>query len=57
MDLVNRDDLEAAMDVLAQRLVAIQKKSSGTDWAKAEQLELTVHGVSTMPSGMLKLTQ
>ena len=57
MDLINSKDLAMAMDVLGQRLVAIQKKSSGTDWKKEEQVELAMSGASQLPAGMLKLTQ
>ena len=57
MDLIQSKDLEAAMDVIAQRLVAIQKKAQGTDWKKAENLELASHGVGCIPGGMLRLTQ
>ena len=57
MDLIQQEDLESAMDVIAQRLVAIQKKAQGTDWKKAENLELASHGMSSLPGGMLRLTQ
>ena len=33
-------------------LRALQKKSSGTDWAKAEQPDLAVHSVSALPNGV-----
>ena len=57
MDLINSKDLAMALDVLGQRLVAIQKKSTGTDWKKAEQVELATSGTSQLPAGMLRLTK
>ena len=42
MDLINPRTLEEAMDVLAQRIVAIQQaKKKGGSWEKAESIELT----------------
>ena len=42
IDAVNRNDLAEALDLLVQRLLAIQmaKKDGGGGWAKAEALEL-----------------
>jgi hypothetical protein len=59
MDYINSRDLGTAMDIIAQRVVAIQKaKSTGSDWKKAEALELvTQSGNSALPSGMLRLVQ
>ena len=58
MDMINVGDLETAMDVIAQRIMAIQKaKSAGSDWKKAEALELVVGNSFGLPGGMLRLTQ
>ena len=39
MELVNGDQLEEAMDVMAQRILSIQKaKSQGGSWEKARNL-------------------
>ncbi len=58
MDLVNTDDLAAAMDVLAQRIIAVQRaKSKGGNWDKAENVELLAGvGSGAAASGLLKLT-
>ena len=58
MDMINVGDLETAMDVIAQRIMAIQKaKSAGSNWKKAEALELVVGNSFGLPGGMLRLTQ
>ena len=58
MDSVNRDELATAMDIIAQRILAIQAaKRQGGSWEKAELMELTPASSSGMaPSGMLALT-
>ena len=57
MDLVNDRQLEAAMDVLSQRISALQAtKGKGGSWEKASRIELTVApGSGAQPSGLLKL--
>ena len=59
MDSINAGQLAAAMDVLSQRIVAIQlAKASGGSWEKAARVELTVPGgASTASAGLLRLTQ
>ena len=58
MDAVNGRMLAEAMDILSQRIVAIQRaKTSGSSWAKAENLELVISGAGAgATAGMLKLT-
>ena len=59
MDAINTKDLEIAMDILAQRVVAVQQaKSKGGTWEKAEKLELTGGASSggTATGGMLRLS-
>ena len=58
MDLINGQDLATAMDVLAQRIIAIQRaKSKGGSWEKAEAAELlTGTGGGVAAGGLLKLT-
>ena len=58
MDLVNNQDLSAAMDVMAQRIIAIQRaKTKGGSWEKAEAVELlSGPGSSPAASGLLRLT-
>eukprot|EP00972_Heterocapsa_arctica_P014886 2192539-Heterocapsa_arctica.AAC.1 len=59
MDSINTKQLSTAMDVLAQRIQAIQTaKTKGGSWQKAAKIELvTQHGSSVGSSGMLRLTQ
>jgi hypothetical protein len=58
MDLINLKDLEVAMDVLSQRILAIQRaKAKGGSWEKGEMIELTPGGGGCMAAGLLKLTQ
>ncbi len=57
MDHVNRDELAQAMDVLAQRVIAIQTKRKGGSWEKAEALELIPSGSALATRSMLALTQ
>ena len=58
MDHINANDLATAMDILSQRISAVQRaKTAGGDWKKAEALEL-VMGIGSMArGGMLKLGQ
>ena len=59
MDSINAGNLATAMDVLSQRIVAIQlARGSGGSWEKASRVELTIPGSSTAASaGLLRLTQ
>ena len=59
MDNINARKLEAAMDVLSQRIAAVQAaKSKGGSWEKAAKMELTLPpGAPTTSSGLLRLTQ
>ena len=58
MDLIKTKDLASCMDVLAQRILSIQRaKAQGGSWEKGEQIELTfTPGQSSAPSGLLKLS-
>jgi hypothetical protein len=57
-DHINADDLATAMDILSQRISAVQRaKTAGGDWKKAEALELVMGTGSMAPGGMLKLGQ
>ena len=58
MDLVSAADLATAMDVLAQRIIAIQRaKTKGGSWPKAEAVGLlTGTGGGVAAGGLLKLT-
>ena len=58
MDLINAQDLATAMDVLAQRIIAIQRaKAKGGSWEKAEAAELLAGtGGGVAAGGLLKLT-
>ena len=58
IDLINARDLATAMDVLAQRIIAIQRaKTKGGSWEKAETVELlTGTGGGVAAGGLLKLT-
>ena len=57
MDMINRRELSQAMDVLAQRVVSIQRaKQKGGTWEAAELLELMPgSGASMAPGGLLTL--
>ena len=59
MDSINSRRLETAMDVLSQRIAAVQAaKTKGGNWEKAARMELTVPaGGVTASSGLLRLTQ
>ena len=59
MDCINARRLASAMDVLAQRVNAIQvAKGAGGSWEKAARIELTLpSGANTTSSGLLRLTQ
>ena len=59
LDHINNREIAKAVDVLSQRILAIQQaKKPGGKWEKAEQIELlpTV-GSSLASSGMLSLAQ
>eukprot|EP00974_Lingulodinium_polyedra_P052852 5080685-Lingulodinium_polyedra.AAC.1 len=58
MDHVNRRELWQAMDVLSQRILAIQMaKRKGGSWEKAEVLELLPPtGGALAPPGLASLT-
>lgn len=58
MDMINVDDLEQAMDILSQRILAVQQaKRKGGSWGKAEAIELTPSaGSGAAASGVLRLT-
>ena len=57
LDMVSRGDVAEAMDVLCQRILAIQQaKSKGGSWDKAANIELLAKdGVMAAPSGMHRL--
>ena len=57
MDAVSRADLAEAMDVLAQRIIAIQSaKSDKGSWTKAEAIELVANvAAGTGSSSFLRL--
>ena len=59
MDCINVGKLATTMDVLSQRVNAIQvAKSQGGSWDKAARIELTLPtGAATTSSGLLRLTQ
>jgi len=57
MDSINRKEIERAMDILSQRILAIQQaKKKGGTWDKAEAIELIPGGTSLASSSMLALT-
>ena len=57
LDHVNRREISRALDVLCQRILAIQSaKGKGGSWEKAENLELVNTQKSLAPSSMLALT-
>ena len=58
MDAVNARDLALAMDILAQRIIAVQQaKRKGGTWEKAEAIELTAPaGADAVAGGLLRLT-
>ena len=57
VDLCSRGDLSALMDVLCQRILAVQQaKQKGGTWEKAMNIELVSgDGAAAAPSGMLRL--
>ena len=57
MDLVAKRDLEELMDVMSQRVLAIQQaKAKGGSWEKAQRIELLApEGAGAASSGMLRL--
>ena len=59
MDAVNQEDLPHAMDIMAQRILAIQfAKKRGSSWEKAEALELVpAEGQTLLAGGLAALTQ
>ena len=57
LDHINRKEVARALDVLCQRILAIQSaKSKGGSWEKAEALELTNNQRTLASSSMLALT-
>ena len=57
MDAINRKEIARAMDVLTQRILAIQQaKKKGGTWEKAEMIELIPSGSAVASSSMLALT-
>ena len=57
MDSINRKEIARAMDILAQRILAVQQaKRKGGSWDKAEAIELIPSGNSLASSSMLALT-
>ncbi|CAE7221804.1 unnamed protein product [Symbiodinium sp. CCMP2592] len=57
LDSVNRREIERAMDILCQRILAIQvAKMKGGSWEKAEAIELVNTQKSLASSSMLALT-
>eukprot|EP00974_Lingulodinium_polyedra_P018063 1749794-Lingulodinium_polyedra.AAC.1 len=59
MDAINGDQLAACMDILSQRIQAIQAaKTKGGSWEKAAKIELALpQGALAGSSGLLRLTQ
>ena len=58
MDSINRREIARAMDVLTQRILAVQaaKGKKGGNWEKAEALELIPSSSSALlPGGMAAL--
>lgn len=54
LDNINRREIARALDILCQRIVAIQAaKAKGGSWEKAESLELTNTQKTLAPSSML----
>eukprot|EP00435_Cladocopium_sp_Y103_P036094 s2046_g9.t1 len=57
LDAVNRKEISQALDVLCQRILAIQAaKQKGGSWEKAEAIELVDNRKSLASSSMLALT-
>ena len=57
LDAVNRKEIAQALDVLCQRILAIQAaKTKGGTWEKAESIELVDNRKSLASSSMLALT-
>ena len=59
MDAINQNQLATCMDILAQRIQAIQAaKAKGGSWEKAAKIELALpQGALAGYSGLLRLTQ
>ena len=57
LDAVNRKEIARALDVLCQRILAIQSaKAKGGTWEKAEAIELVTSQKSLASNAMLALT-
>eukprot|EP00972_Heterocapsa_arctica_P081069 11945764-Heterocapsa_arctica.AAC.1 len=58
MDSINQNQLEIAMDILSQRVVAIQRaKAKGGTWEKAEAIELVIGPTAgSAAGGLARLT-
>ena len=57
LDHVNRREIARALDIIVQRIVAIQAaRAKGGTWEKAENLELVSNQRTLAPSSMLALT-
>ena len=57
LDAVNREEISQALDVLCQRILAIQAaKQKGGTWEKAEAIELVDNRKSLASTSMLALT-
>eukprot|EP00435_Cladocopium_sp_Y103_P062484 s896_g24.t1 len=57
LDAVNREEISQALDVLCQRILAIQSaKTKGGTWEKAEAIELVDNRKSLASTSMLALT-
>ena len=57
LDSVNRDEISQALDVLVQRILAIQAaKSKGGTWERAEAIELIDNRKTLASTAMLALT-
>ena len=57
LDAVNRREIAQAMDIVCQRILAIQAaKTKGGSWEKAEAIELVNNSKSLASTSMLALT-
>ena len=57
MDCINRKEIARAMDVLAQRILAVQQaKKKGGSWEKTETIEFIPSGTALASNAMLALT-
>lgn len=57
LDSINRKEISQALDILSQRILAIQSaKSKGGSWEKAEAIELVDNRRSLASTSMLALT-